>query len=267
MESFITLLHQGGRPGRWGSLGLWAQDTADYFGACTELALAVGRAAGVLPGDRVLSVACGGGEELRLWHEAFGARAVLGVDADAALVQAIADGGTGLAAKHGSGTALHALGLPEARFDRVLCVDAAYHLQPRCAFLQDAFRLLRPGGTLAYTDLVIGRARGPGPLLLRGSARLCGLPAQSLATAAEQLQQLQALGYEGATLQGLDDAVLGGFARFVRSQGRAPWHWPRVAVTAALIPPCRALGLGYATLSARRPAGTPTAASTRAATA
>ncbi len=259
----MTLLHQGGHPGRWGSLGLWHEDTPDYHAACTDLALAVGRAAGVKPGDRVLSVACGGGEELRLWHVAFGARAVLGVEADAALVQAIEAAGTGLAVKHGSGTALLSLGLPRQHFDRVLCVDAAYHLQPRAAFLRDAFQLLRPGGALAYTDLVVTQPHG----LLRRAAQLCGLDPEGLATAPQQMQRLQALGYDGVTLQRLDDEVLGGFARFVRRQRRAPWHWPRVAMTAALIPPCRALGLGYAMLAARRPAGSAAAASMPAATA
>ncbi len=259
----MTLLHQGGRPGRWGSLGLWHDDTPDYHGACTDLALAVGRAAGVMPGDRVLSVACGAGEELRLWQAAFGAGAVLGVEADAALVQAIEAGGSGLAVKHGSGTALLSLGLPQQHFDRVLCVDAAYHLQPRAAFLQGAFALLRPGGTLAYTDLVVTRPHG----LLRRAARWCGLDPASLASAPQQMQRLQALGYDDVRLQRLDDEVLGGFARHVRRQRRPPWHWPRVAVTAALIPPCRALGLGYAMLSARRPAGSAAAASMPAATA
>ncbi len=49
------LLHQGGRPGTWGNLGLWADGgdapdpiaTTDYAGACHALALAVGDAAGL----------------------------------------------------------------------------------------------------------------------------------------------------------------------------------------------------------------------------
>ena len=48
-------LHEGGRAGAWGSLGLWAPDTPDYFGAAAALAAAVARAAGLQPGERVLS--------------------------------------------------------------------------------------------------------------------------------------------------------------------------------------------------------------------
>ena len=86
------LLHQGGRPGTWGNLGLWADGgdapdliaTTDYAGACRALALSVGDAAGLQPGARVLSLACGAGDELLLWTDHFGASRVLGVEVDPA---------------------------------------------------------------------------------------------------------------------------------------------------------------------------------------
>ncbi len=62
------------------------------------------------------------------------------------------------------------------------------------------------------------------------------------------------------------DTVLGSFTRFVRrqaaAQGLRPWQagWRAVATTAALIPPCRAAGLGYALLSGTRPASPSTTA-------
>jgi len=242
----IELLHAGGRPGAWGNLGLWDAATPDYFGACQALASAVAKATGLKPGDRVLAVACGAGEELRLWQEDFGAAEVAGVEADPASARRARTLAPGARVLEGSGVTLLELGLPEGYFDRVLCVDAAYHLQPRQAFLQAARRLLRPGGTLAYTDLVSERAHP----VLRGAARLCGLHEDALLPAQAQQQRLLALGYTEVRIERLDEAVLGGFARFVRRQDIAPWHWPRVATTAALIGPCRAAGLGYAMLSA-----------------
>lgn len=281
------LLHHGGRPGAWGSLGLWPgatdpapADAADYFGACEALAGATAQAAGLRPGDRVLGVACGDGEELRLWVQRFHAAAVVGVEVDAGRAARAAQRCAQLpevTVRVGSGTALAALGLPVAGFDRVLCVDAAYHLAPRAAFLQQAFALLRPGGTLAYTDLVGPDAGGPGRALLASAAAACGLGRGALADAATQCQRLRDAGFDKPRLQRQDDEVLGGFVRFVKRQsGRLPggrWQvgWRRVAATAALIPHCRAAGLGYAMLSATRPLeGTgegAAPASTRAATA
>jgi erythromycin 3''-O-methyltransferase len=261
-----ALLHHGGRPGSWGSLGLWADADLDYAGACSALARAVGRAARLQAGDSVLAVACGAGDELRMWSQDFGAHSVLGVELDPQRVA----GATDLCAElpgvtvcQGSGRALAALGLSEARFDRVLCVDAAYHLRPRSAFLAQAWRLLRPGGTLAYTDLVLDGSRSAWrATLLAASARLCGLAADELPNDATHLQRLLEAGFETPQLLRLDDAVLGGFTRFVRAQSRwhshSVWHpaWRRVALTARLIPPCRAAGLGYALLSAKRPGRT-----------
>ncbi len=290
------LLHHGGRPGAWGSLGLWpcpddgpaeppadAGDRtalADYVGACTALARATARAAGVQPGDRVLSVACGDGEELRLWVQAFGAAQVIGVEADparAARAALLCAGLPGVVVQVGSGADLGALGLPAASVDRVLCIDAAYHLSPRGAFLQAARALLRPGGTLAYTDLVGPAVRGLGTTRLLAAAALCGLGRDALADEATHLQRLREAGFGAPRLERLDDAVLGGFVRFVQRQSRAlpggRWQpgWRRVATTAWLIPHARRAGLGYAMLSATRPpAGAEDdarLASTRAATA
>ena len=263
------LLHHGGTPGHWGSLGLWpgADDNStpcpDYAGACAALATAVARAAALQAGDRVLAVACGAGEELRLWRQNFGAGHVCGVELDAvrlATAHTTLAGLQGVALHQGSGSALAVLGLPAQGFDRVLCVDAAYHLRPRSAFLGQAWQLLRPGGTLAYTDLVLeGPRNGWKAALLAAGARACGLVADDLLDGPTHLQRLLQAGFAEPRLQRLDDEVLGGFTRFVHQQsrlhGHGLWHpaWRRVALTARLIKPCRAAGLGYAMLSATRP--------------
>ncbi len=262
-----ALLHANGRAGSWGSLGLWLDAGDDYFGACTALATAVGCAAGLKRGDHVLSVACGAGEELRLWQQAFGAALVVGVERDPALARA-AQTRAPLAAVHvGNGMALLELGLPEASFDHVLCVDAAYHLHPRADFLRSAWRLLKPGGRLAYTDLVAAPANAARAAVLQGAARLCGLHADGLLPETAQFERLLQLGFAQVQLQRLDQSVLGGFAAFVRRRQWPAWRWPRVAVTAALISPCRAAGLGYAMLSATRPAASAGPASMPSATA
>ncbi len=261
-----TLLHRGGRPGAWGNLGLWpaadGTDSTDYAGACRALALAVGQAARLQPGSRVLSLACGAGEELRLWADTFGATQVLGIERDpqaAARARALCAGDGRIGVRCRPALPLDSLAdaAPgQGGFDAVVCVDAAYHLSPRCALLTGAARLLRPGGRLAYADLSLHRRP---TLALRAAARLCGVPVADLLPLPQQLQRLQALGFDEVQAQALDDAVLGGFVRFVRRQAAAqrlrPWQagWRAVAATAALIPPGRAAGLGYALLAATWP--------------
>ena len=80
------LLHQGGTAADWQNLGLWPapdQPQPDYAGACSALALRVGTAAGIQAGERVLSIACGAGEELDLWTHAYGAAQPIGLEPDA----------------------------------------------------------------------------------------------------------------------------------------------------------------------------------------
>jgi SAM-dependent methyltransferase len=270
-----ALLHRGGRPGQWGNLGLWPQPLAadaeptDYASACRALALAVGQAARLQPGDQVLSLACGAGEELRLWAGHFGAARVLGIERDpdgAARAQRLCADDRRIRVACRPALPLDGMCTDGDRFDAIVCVDAAYHLSPRTDLLAGVARLLRPGGRLAYADLTL-RAH-PSPLL-RAAARLCGVPAADLLPLPAQVQRLQALGYADVQAQALDDAVLGGFARFVRRQAAAhglrPWQagWRAAATTAALIPACRAAGLGYALLAATWP-GSPSAADDRA---
>lgn len=275
-----SLLHRGGRTATWGSLGLWRDDTADYAAACADLARAVARAAGLRRGERVLSVACGAGDELLLLSQEFGAAEVVGVEADPELQAAAQQLATATGARvlPGSATALEQLGLPAGGFDRVLCVDAAYHLRPRRAFLQGALALLRPGGTLAYTELVVaGAALAFKRAMLVPGALMCGVPVAELQAVATLPARLQALGFEAVQVQRLDDEVLGGFASFVWQQGSElgaqvlSRAWKRPAYTAGLIKLARPFGLGYALVAATRPAGaagaTPAPASMASATA
>ena len=266
--SQAELLHHGsGSPASvgagWASLGSW-HEAADYPGAARALAVAVGRAAGLDRGQRVLSLACGAGDELLLWRDVFGAAEVVGVERDRTAAdtarQRLAAAGHGAASSVLTADVMALAPAPLGLFDTVLCVDAAYHFAPRFDFLQRAGALLRPGGRLAFSDLVRTPAAGQRPLL-RAAARLCGLSFDELLPDDDQQRRLQAAGFVDIQLQRLDDEVLGGFARFVAAQRRqlgvAAWQpaWLRPALTAAMIPPCRRLGLGYALLSARWPGG------------
>lgn len=278
-----ALLHRGGRRGTWGSLGLWHDGADDYAEACSALAGAVGQAAGIQPGDRVLSLGCGAGDELLLWVREFGAAEVCGLERDAALVAAARrlldrtplPPGTRVQVLGGDAAQLGTLALPHRHFDRIVCVDAAYHLGPRTALLQAAHTLLRPGGRVALTDLTLAPT-GPARWrwLLHGAAALARVPLAELLPLPAQLQRLQATGFGDVQALALDATVLDGFARHVRQQGprvaRTALHpdWRRPALTAALIGPCRAAGLGYALLSGERGAqggATPSALATASA--
>lgn len=239
----------------------------------------VGQAAGLAPGQRVLSVACGRGEELQLWVEAFGVSWALGLDIDADAVAAAQQRSKSLSHGHGPDAGrwhcrradlstvadevsrgARTDGAPAtgpAAFDAVVCVDAAYHLAPRARFLADATRALRPGGRLAFTDLV-ARHDGLRGGTLRRLADRAGLQGRDWIAPADWPARLHDAGLTLQALQPLEGPVLDGFARFARAQQRrlGPLArdpaWARVRATARLIPVARRLGLGCVLVVARR---------------
>lgn len=252
MTPLQAWLHRGAAPACWGNLGLW-QPGDDYPAAARRLARAVLQAATAPPGCTVLHLGCGAGEELRLSLGEGGARQAIAAEPDP---RAQAQGRR-LLDEAGLAPRVRWLALPAAaalqrlraeglRVDAVVCVDAAYHLSPRAAWLADAAALLKPGGRIAFTDLV---ATSPGPVL-RAAARLCAVDPADLGPPDQRLAQLAACGLQPLPVRHLDEAVLDGFARFVRAQRRRHgWGGPgalRAHATAALVGPARRRGLGYA---------------------
>lgn len=224
-------------------------------------------------GDSVLSLACGAGEELPLWAEHFGATAVMGLEQTPALAaQARRRAGATQASCEIEVHCADARRLPQligGRFDRIVCVDALYHLGPRAPLLRAARQRLFPGGAFAFTDLVLdgddtsrdtgGPARSGWRLAaLRLGGVVTGVGRHDRLDTAAGLARLRDAGFDEAQVQRLDEAVLDGFCRFAQRQARRigvaarlSAAWRRVAITTALIRAGRGAGLGYALYTGR----------------
>jgi len=232
----------------------------------------VGSAAGLRAGDSVLSLACGAGEELPLWAEHFGATAVMGLEqAPALAAQARRRAGATQASCEIEVHCADARRLPQligGRFDRIVCVDALYHLGPRAPLLRAARQRLFPGGALAFTDLVLDgddtTRRGPAAepawrhAALRLGGVLTGVGRHDRLDTAAGLARLRDAGFDEVHVQRLDEAVLDGFCAFAQRQARRiglaarlSAAWRRVAITTALIRAGRGAGLGYALYTGR----------------
>jgi ubiquinone/menaquinone biosynthesis C-methylase UbiE len=251
------LLHRGGAARGWANLGDWTH-AHTYAEACEALAVRVGEAAALKAGDEVLEVACGAGEGLRLWREKFGASRAVGLELRPAEVELARAAGLDAAV----GDAADLSRFPDASFDAVLCVDAAYHFDPRPRFFEEATRVLRPGGRIALTELVLDEApRGRlGRAALEVSARACAIPPGNLVTEADYVKQLECAGLKEISVRRLDEAVLEGFAAFMRAHRErhhaetreAGWSKPLVTAWAAALARRRDW-LHYVLIDARTP--------------
>jgi MPBQ/MSBQ methyltransferase len=96
-------------------------------------------------------------------------------------------------------------GLPSASLSAILSIEAAFHFDTRIDFFHEAFRLLRSGGVLAMTDILLAKGR---------SANWTVVPAANfLANADAYRQALASAGFVNIQIEDALDACWEGFCR------------------------------------------------------
>jgi SAM-dependent methyltransferase len=120
----------------------------DRFGAATVSPLSLA------PGDRVLDLCCGAGASaIPAAHAVGAAGRVLGIDMAAPLLElararADREDLANIEFRHGDATRT---GLRDGSFDAVVCVFGVFFAPDMAAFIEEMWRLVRPGGVLAVT--------------------------------------------------------------------------------------------------------------------
>ena len=129
--------------------GFWRDEPQTIGDACRALCEEVARMADLRSTARVLDVGCGAGPQLEHWLSRDLGHLVA-LDRCASHVRSARSRGIReLILADGA-----ALPFRSGSFDRVLCVEAAFHFETREAFFREAQRVLAPGGLLVMTDLV-----------------------------------------------------------------------------------------------------------------
>ncbi|WP_197453328.1 class I SAM-dependent methyltransferase [Caulifigura coniformis] len=102
--------------------------------------------------QKILDVACGRGKSSFMMHCLNPEATIVGLD----LLQRNIDVarllfGCSPRLSYENGNAMH-LEFESGSFDRVQCLEAAFHFPDRSRFLQEAFRVLKPGGRMVVVD-------------------------------------------------------------------------------------------------------------------
>ncbi len=168
----IIAAYRAGYSGRDLRLGYW-DDPPDLDTPCGPGEFEVAQArlteriiqlASLQPGQQLLDVACGLGGTLAVIAARFPAMTLIGLNIDQRQLDLCRDIHPG----HGGSLALiaaDACALPftPAGLDHVFCIEAMSHFRSRRDFLAEAARLLRPGGRLLLSDIVLGDPGGAAP--------------------------------------------------------------------------------------------------------
>lgn len=141
-------------------LGFWTgRDDGDFAGAQARLDEVMIELADVRDHQSVLDIGCGFGGTLARINESHQAMRLAGINVDARQLEICG----GIHRRGDNALNWHladATNLPfaDASFDRVLCIEAMFHFASRRRLFAEAARVLKPGGALVGTDILISPA-------------------------------------------------------------------------------------------------------------
>jgi microcystin synthetase protein McyJ len=203
----------------WLNNGYW-KVARTYPDACVAMVELLGTSAGLQPGDAVLDVGVGFAEQDFVLLERFKLSHITGVDVTPVHV----DKGRVRVAKRGLekqidiqlGSAT-AMDFPDASFDKVLALECAFHFDTRDQFMREAFRVLKPGGTLALADMLPTPGRQPS-LTTVFSRKYGHIPEANYYDRDEYSRRLTAAGFDDVRVESIREDVFPGMAKYARQR-------------------------------------------------
>lgn len=155
-------------------------------------------------GGRILDVACGVGATTLRIADVYPPEMITAINISEAQIAEAQKRVPGCTFLRMDATRLE---FPDNYFDAIVCVEAAFHFDTRDAFFREALRVLKPGGTLAVSDILVRRIALP-------IAALTHVPrANFVSGVGAYRRRLEAAGFVSVAVDDATDICLGRFRR------------------------------------------------------
>lgn len=138
------------------NFGYWDKDNIALSEANENLCRFVLNKADIKPGGEILDVGCGYGEQDFLWKESL-ENDIIGIDLSKKQIDFANSIKTQKNIQNLKFLTCDATNLPfeDKRFKNIICLESAFHYNPRCNFIKESYRVLDDESELIIADIVL----------------------------------------------------------------------------------------------------------------
>lgn len=203
--------------------GYWAAAPQTYDQACEDLVELVADGGKITASDVVLDVGFGYGDQDAYLMRRYGPAKIIGLNISPYQVEEAKKRLAGQPrAEHIDlrvGDAVKT-GLPDSSIDVVLAVECSAHFHTREAFLQEALRVLKPGGRLAMADVLLtGKRLKPiSKIVVKSLVDFWDAPKGNMYALDTYKERLSAAGFKGVEARSVREHVFQPLMGFVRQK-------------------------------------------------
>jgi len=206
------------------NFGYWTAQTKSQRAASEQL---VDQLVDRLPHKTgsILDVACGLGASSERLARTFAPQMITGINISKTQIDRARERCPGATFAVMDATELQ---FPDAQFDAVICIEAAFHFNTRDDFFREAFRVLKPGGSLVISDILFKH-------FSETLGKIGNVPrANHVRDIAEYRNRLTAAGFTNIDLEDRIDVCLGPFRRNLTRWAMTEYRAGRLRLSRAL---------------------------------